>query len=164
MHGIGDHLRRQHVSFELILHRPAATASQRAESLHVPGRQVAKGVLVYASGRPVLLVMPATHRIEIDRLMEHFGSTDVVLAKEDDLVRVFFDCERGAVPALGSLYGIETIVDTSLGGSSEIVFDGNSRHESVRIRYRDFEAVEKPRKARFASWAQPRRSRSRRAG
>lgn len=164
---IADYLQSRRVHHQVLLHRPASCASQLARSLHVPGRTVAKGVLVASpDGRHWLAVLPATHRVDLERLRIALGVESLLLATPSDLVRIFPDCELGALPPFGRLYGIPTIVDSALAGVSEIVCEGNLRHESVRLRYRDFEALENPFKARFAVVVSPRqpRVRRRRAG
>ncbi len=163
---IPDYLRSRLVRFETMLHRPAPSATRLAESVHTPGRQVAKAVLVDAGGSFVLAVLPATHRIDLPRLADALGVARVGLASVDDLERVFADCETGALPPFGRLYGLTTIVDASLGGGSEIVFVANTRHECVRMRYRDFESIELPLRARFATAISPRQRKlsHRRAG
>ena len=148
---------RHRVRYEAVLHRPAPTASRRAHSVHVPGDQVAKSVLVRADDRFVLAVLPSTHRIDLDRLAAVLEVERVRLATEDELTRVFTDCERGAVPPFGRLYGLATVVDTSLAAWAEIVVEANLRHEDLRLRYRDFEAIEDPVRARFARPIAPRR-------
>jgi Ala-tRNA(Pro) deacylase len=164
--GIRDYLQSRHVRFQTLLHRPVPSATRFAQSVHVPGRSVAKAVLVHAGEGYVLTVLPATHRVDPDRLAEILGVSRVQIASEDEVERVFADCERGALPPFGRLYGLTTVVDASLAGVSEIVFLGNSRHEGVRMSYRDYEAVEGPIRARFAFAIAPRRRRSshRRAG
>src|SRR4051812_36984712 len=161
-----DYLESRHVWFETMLHPPAPYASKLAQTLHISGRFVAKGVLVRAEGRYVLAVLPATARIDLARLADVIGGRDVRIATEDEVEGVFGDCERGALPPFGRLYGLTTLVDTSLSGGSEIVFVGNTRHEGVRMRYRDYEAVEGPIRTRFALETSPRRPRppQRRAG
>jgi len=164
--GLREYLREHHVPFEVILHPPSPSATRFAQSLHVPGRSVAKGVLLRAGGAHLLAVLPSTHRIEIPRLAELLGLPDLSLASEDEVARIFFDCERGALPPFGRLYGLRTVVDASLASGSEIVLEGNWRHEGLRMRYRDFEAIEAPFRARFAIPIAPRRRRMshRRAG
>ena len=90
----------------------------------------------------------------------------VRLATEDELAGIFTDCERGVVPPFGRLYGLTTVVDTSLAAWAEIVVEANLRHEDLRLRYRDYEAIEEPLRARFARPIAPRRpaERGRRAG
>lgn len=160
---IRDYLRSRQIRFEMLLHPPAPSATRMAETVHVSGRHVAKGVLVKADDSFMLAVLPATHRIDLERLQTVLGVTNLRLATEDEVGEIFQDCERGALPPLGRLYGLATILDASLAGGSEIVFVGNSRHEGVRMRFRDYETLELPTRARFASLIAPRRT-QRRAG
>jgi Ala-tRNA(Pro) deacylase len=163
---IRDDLQGCHVWFETLLHRPAPSATMRARNVHVSGRCVAKAVLVEAEGEGVLAVLPATHRIDLARLAQALGVALVRIATEDEVAAVFHDCERGALPPFGRRYGLKTVVDVSLSGGCEFVFVANARHEGMRMRYRDYERIEAPTRARFASAAAPRRRRSshRRAG
>src|SRR5262249_11367670 len=115
-----------------------------------PGQHVAKAVLVGVDSGYALAVLPATHRINLDRLRDLLGSREIRIATEDELASVFFDCELGALPPFGRLYGLPRVVDASLSSGAEVVFEGNARHESVRMKYRDFEILESPTKARFA--------------
>lgn len=163
---IREFLHGRQVWFETLLHAPAPSASKLAQAVHVPGRSVAKAVLVKARDGFVLVVLPATSRIDLARLAQVLNSREVEIASEDDAERVFGDCERGALPPFGRLYGLNTVVDASLAGGAEIVFVGNTRHEGLRMRYRDYEALESPVRARFAQPTESRRPRTsrRRAG
>jgi Ala-tRNA(Pro) deacylase len=162
---IRDFLRNHLVRFEVLLHRPAPSAARMAETVHVPGRIVAKGVLVRTGESFVLAVLPATHRIDLDRLGGILGVEDARIATEPEVMVIFHDCERGALPPFGRLYGLSTIVDASLAGGAEIVFVANSRHEGVRMRFRDYETIESPMRGRFASMICPkRRNAERKAG
>lgn len=162
---IRDYLRSRLVRFEVLLHRPAPSAARMAETVHLPGRIVAKGVLVRAGGAYVLAVLPSTHRIDLDRLGTILGVAEPRIATEPEVMAIFNDCERGALPPFGRIYGLSTIVDSSLAGGSEIVFVGNSRHEGVRMRFRDYETLESPMRGRFASMiSPPHRAPHRRAG
>ncbi|MDB5352196.1 MAG: hypothetical protein JWN86_3443 [Planctomycetota bacterium] len=163
---IREYLRGRHVPHETLLHSPSPSAAHLAQSVHVTGARVAKSVLVRFGAGYVLAVLPATHRIDMARLGSALQATGLTLATEDEVEFVFLDCERGAVPPFGSLYHLTTVVDASLSGGNEIVIEGNTRHEGIRLRYRDFEAVENPIRARFADPIAPRRKRSshRRAG
>jgi Ala-tRNA(Pro) deacylase len=159
---IRDFLLSHSVRFEVLLHRPAPSAAHLAGSLHVPGRCVAKAVLVRAGGVHALAVLPATHRIDTARLAEVLGVDLVGIATGAEVEAVFADCEPGALPPFGRLYGLATIVDASLAGGAEVAFMGNTRHEGVRMRFKDYEAVESPLRARFASPIALRRPRSQR--
>jgi Ala-tRNA(Pro) deacylase len=153
---IRDFLQSRHVWFETLLHCPTSSASQRAKVVHVSGRRVAKGVLIKAASGDVLVVLPATHRVDLERLAGVLGEKELRIATEDEVEHVFADCERGALPPFGRLYGLRTVVDVSLGGNSEFVFLANARHEGMRMRYRDYEALETPIRARIAMTAPPR--------
>ena len=153
------YLNERQVPFVRLLHPPAPSATRLARSLHVPGRCVAKGVLLKADGAFVLAVLPATHRIELPRLAAVLDAGALTLATEDEVGRVFHDCERGALPPFGRLYGLRSVIDASLAGGDEIVLEGRFRHEGLRMRYRDYESLEAPIRARFASATTPRRRR-----
>ena len=148
---IRDFLQARGVRFEILLHRPSPSAAHLAGSVHVPGRSVAKSVLVRAGDSFALAVLPATHRIDLQRLAEVLEVEDLRIATESEVEAVFDDCETGALPPFGRLYGLTTVLDASVSAGAEIVFVGNTRHEGVRMRFKDYERVEAPVKARFAS-------------
>lgn len=163
---IREFLQGRKVSFQWLLHRPVPGASRFAQSLHVPGRQVAKGVLVRAGDAFVLAVLPSTTRVDLARLSQVLGGCPVRLASEAEVESVFTDCERGAIPPFGRLYGLTTVVDARLAEGADLVCLGNQRHEALRLSFRDFEALVEPVRAHFATEIAPRHERapSRRAG
>ena len=138
------------VAFERLHHRPAYSANRVAQALHVPGKEVAKTVLLRTGHGYVLAVLPATHRVDLERARQDLGEDQIGLATEGEMERLFPDCERGALPPFGSLYQLPTVVDESLAEDEEIVFDGSNHEEAIRMKYRDFEAVEHPRMGHFA--------------
>jgi Ala-tRNA(Pro) deacylase len=146
-----DYLRSHGVWFETLLHRPASSSAKLAGSVHVPGRAVGKAVLVKAGPSFVVVVLPSTSWIDLARLSEVLGSpvSDVRLATPDELFDTFNDCEPGVVPPFGRLYGLTTLVDSGLTESGEIVLGANTRHEGLRMRFRDFQALEQPLRASF---------------
>lgn len=147
---IKEFLIRQGVFFELLPHPPTYDAQHLAHALHVSGRQVAKTVLLRDGDRYLVAVLPATHVIDFERLRQVAGLRRPELAPESALEEVCPDCELGALPALGSLYGARTIVDASLADGERIVFEANTHDEAVRLGYRDFAALERPVVAAFA--------------
>ena len=147
---IRSYLQSRSVEFDFLLHRPTHSATHLAGSLHVPGRSVAKGVLIRAGDRYVLAVLPATHRVEMARLADVLGVSECRIASEAEAEQVFSDCEPGALPPFGRLYGLMTVVDLSLALGSDITFVANMRHEGVRMRFTDYEAIEAPMEARFS--------------
>ncbi|MBX6315516.1 MAG: YbaK/EbsC family protein [Isosphaeraceae bacterium] len=156
---IQEYLQSRSVPFESFLQRPAPSATRRAQSVHVPGGRVAKGVLARSGEVYVLAVLPATHRVDLGRLGDVLGLEGLKLATEDEVTAIFRDCERGALPPFGRLYGLTTVVDASLATAGEIVFEGNLRHEGLRMRFRDYEAIEDPVVAQFAVPIAPKRQR-----
>jgi Ala-tRNA(Pro) deacylase len=169
-----DYLRSRGVWCEALLHRPASSSTKRAESVHVPGRRVAKAVLVRAGESFVLAVLPSTARIDLVRLSGALGEavSRVRLATLDELCEVFPNCEPGVVPPFGRLYGLKTLVDSALADSSEIIVGANTRHEGLRMLFSDFQKLEEPVAASFTRPFVPeleqrkaaRRQRKRRAG
>jgi Ala-tRNA(Pro) deacylase len=146
-----DFLRSRRVWFERLLHIPASSATKLARSVHVPGREVAKTVLVKAGDGLILVVLPATSRIDLDRLGTALGidPTRIRLATPEEIMATFHDCEPGTIPPFGRLYGLRTVVDASLAAVGLIVFGTNTRHEGMRMRFRDYEALEAPLRADF---------------
>jgi Ala-tRNA(Pro) deacylase len=171
---VNDFLRSSGVWFETLLYRPASSSTKRAKSIGVPGRAVAKAVLVETCGSFVVTVLPSIALIDLARVADVLGASadQVRLATSAELLQIFSDCEPGVVPPFGRLYGLTTLVDSCLAESSEIVVAANTRHEGMRIRFDDFQALEHPVNASFtrplsAKSVQPmpgRRRRNRRAG
>ena len=150
---LDEFLNERQVPFQRLHHAPAYTANRVAQALHVPGREMAKSVLVRTAQGYVLTVLPATHRVDLDRLRQDLHEGDIDLASEAEMERIFPDCERGAMPPFGSLYDLPTLVDESLAEDDQIVFEGQDHEEAIRMSYRDFEAVEHPRMGHFACQA-----------
>jgi Ala-tRNA(Pro) deacylase len=147
-----DFLRSRDVWFEALLHHPASSSAKRARSIHVPGRRVAKAVLVKAGDSFVLAVLPSTSRIDLSLLSQVLGSpaSEVRLATPEELLGTFPDCEPGVVPPFGRLYGLRTLVEAGLADGSDIIVGANTRHEGLWMHFRDFQALEEPVRASFA--------------
>lgn len=145
-----DYLNRQRVPFEFLHHPPAFTAPRRAEYLRLPGDQVAKAVLLHARDSFLLAVLPSTRQLDADRLARTLGST-VRLATSDELAERFPNCECGRVPAFGSLYGLEVLLEETIPADSWLVFEGQTCVEAIRMRCRDYEWLESPRRLALAA-------------
>ena len=139
------------VKYVTIRHSPAFTAQEVAASAHVPGRELAKTVMVFIDGRMAMAVLPASHQVELDLLKEVTGAVTVELAREDDFIRLFPDCEVGAMPPFGNLYGMETFVADKLTDDEEIVFNAGNHTELIRLAYADFERLVEPKVLTFAA-------------
>ena len=130
--------------FEVIEHPSTYTASHMAQAVHVAGDLVAKTVVAKADDQYVLLILPATCRVDLDSAREALGAECLELAEEREFARLFPDCELGAVPPFGSQFGMKSIVDTALTEADQIVFEGNTLREAIRMSYRDFAELEHP--------------------
>jgi Ala-tRNA(Pro) deacylase len=146
---IGDYLIEQRINFERLLHAPAYSAHKRAKYLRVPGKQVAKSVLLVGPDGYLLAVLPATHHVDTKALAEQLGGP-VRLANGREVAEMFGDCEWGVVPAFGTRYGIATVLDEAIEPDTLIVLETHTQFEAVRLSCRDFERLEKPRRLRFA--------------
>jgi Ala-tRNA(Pro) deacylase len=118
--------------YEVVEHRPAPSAGRSAEAAHVPGNSLAKAVVLEHQGQHLLAALPATRRLQLGRLHHELGA-HVGLATEDELGSLFPDCERGAVPALGAAYGIETLLDDSLAEQDDIFIEGGDHVSLVHL-------------------------------
>lgn len=142
-------LAEQQVAFEALAHPPAYTAQKRAKYLHVSGSQVAKCVLLRDATGFWLAVLPATHQVDTARLALELGGP-IRLATDSEMAAIFQDCEWGAAPPFGTLYGVRTLLDDSLSPDALLVVEGHTHFEAIRLLCRDFERLEKPRRLRFA--------------
>jgi Ala-tRNA(Pro) deacylase len=148
----------QQVRFERVMHPPSFTAQRLAKHLRVSGRQVAKSVLLAVGGSYFLAVLPAAMRVDLAAVSKHLGIL-VRLAGEHEVVRLFNDCEWGAVTPFGHLYGLTTLLDASIAPESVIAFEAGRHVEAIRMTCRDFERLEHPRRFPFARAADRRRPR-----
>jgi Ala-tRNA(Pro) deacylase len=139
----------QRVAFETLVHPPAFTAQKRAKYLHVPGRQLAKCVLLAGGRGFVLAVLPAIRQVDTEAVGRALGD-QFRLANDAEIAGVFRDCEWGALAPFGTLYGVPTILDDSLAADSGIVFAAHGHALAIRMRCGDFERLEKPRRFAFS--------------
>jgi Ala-tRNA(Pro) deacylase len=142
------------VWFEMIVHRPTFTARATVRAMHASPVEVAKSVLIKV-GEYVVAVVPADSQVDLAALRRLLEASDAALVHESELTKHFPDCEEGAVPPFGSLYGMRTIVDESLTREPEIIFCGNKHREAFRMRYQDFEEIEAPQIASIARVREP---------
>ncbi|MCA9145960.1 MAG: YbaK/EbsC family protein [Planctomycetales bacterium] len=149
---VQEFLSVRRVAYDAITHRDTYDAQRLAQTLHVPGQNVAKTVLLRVDGGYTYLVsvLPATKTIDFARLSTALGGSHVELASEVEIIQHCPDCELGTLPPFGSQYGMKTIVERSLTADEEIVFEGNNHREAIRMRYEDFRDIEQPLVARFA--------------
>lgn len=145
-----EYLDERKIRYVTISHSPAYTAQEVAQSAHIPGTQMAKTVMVTVDGTLAMAVLPACQRVDVRELQEITGSDGVTLAHEEEFKDYFPDCEAGAMPPFGNLYDMSVYVSPDLAVEPEIVFNAGSHTELVRMRWRDYYNLVKPRVAEFA--------------
>jgi Ala-tRNA(Pro) deacylase len=124
--------------------RAAYTGQQLAAVAHVPGDQLAKVVLVVADERLAMLALPASRQVDPDGARALLGARSVRLATEPELAAAFPDCEVGAMPPFGGLYGLPLYLDPALGRSGSVVFAAGTHRDTVRMGFRDFAGLARP--------------------
>ena len=143
-------LRQESVPFQVQHHPLAYTAQQLAAAEHVPGKMIAKVVMVYADGQPAMLVMPAPAHVNLMRAAVALKVREVRLAREEEFAREFPDCEVGAMPPFGNLYGVPVWIDRSLAKDDTIIFPAGTHTDTIQIAFSDFERIVKPQVGEFA--------------
>jgi Ala-tRNA(Pro) deacylase len=145
-----EYLDEHKIKYQVLTHSLAYTAQEVAALQHVPGKQMAKVVIVKKdNGVPIMLVIPASHQVDFGRLRQVLG--EHVELEQEQRFRTFFPgCEVGAEPPFGNLFNLDTFVDASLAEDEEIVFNSGSHWQTIRMRYDDYERLVRPRVARFA--------------
>ncbi len=139
------------VKYVTIRHSPSYTAQEIAASAHIPGKELAKTVMVKLDGKMAMAVLPASQRVDFDMLKQAAGVGKVELATEDEFREMFPGCELGAMPPFGNLYGMEVYVADGLAEDEEIAFNAGSHTELIKLAYKDFERLAQPRVIEFAA-------------
>ena len=145
-------LRASKVKYTIMKHPVVYTAQEIAAAQHVPGRQLAKCVLVLTDRGPFLAVLPATHLIDMKKLRAVVRAKRLTIAKESDIKATFPDVEVGAMSPFGGLYQVPVAVDRLLASADEIVFNAGSHTETIKMRYQDVVTLVKP---AFGAFGQP---------
>jgi Ala-tRNA(Pro) deacylase len=137
------------VLYTRISHSLAYTSQGIAALAHIPGRELAKTVVVKIDGKMAMAVLPASAHIDLIQMRAAVGANAVELATEAEFKDRFPDCETGAMPPFGNLYELPVFVDDSLTRDKEIVFNACSHRELIRMAYADFETLVKPKVLSF---------------
>ena len=139
-----DFLDSHQVKYVSISHSPAFTAQEIAAAAHIPGKELAKAVIIKVDGRMAMAVLPAPYKIDFVLLEETLGAQRIELATEQEFANMIPGCEIGAIPPFGNLYGMETYVADTLSEDEWIVFNAGSHSELIKISYEDFVRLAKP--------------------
>ncbi len=144
-----DYLESQKVQYESVAHYETYTSQETAQSARVPGQELAKTVIVKIGGKMAMAVLPASRKIDFTLLKAAVGNAE--LAAEQEFESIFPDCEVGAMPPFGNLYGMDVYVDEGLAQDENIAFNACSHIELIKLSYADFSRLVKPRVIRIAS-------------
>jgi Ala-tRNA(Pro) deacylase len=143
-HRIKAYLRHHRVEFDAQHHPLAYTAQDVAASEHLPSQQMAKVVMVVADGKLMMLVLPVSRRVDEERAAVALDAKVVRLAREEEFVSTFADCDVGAMPPFGNLYGVPVYVDDELLEDEAITFQAGTHTWTITLKYTDFERLVGP--------------------
>jgi Ala-tRNA(Pro) deacylase len=120
------------VTYEVITHEPTDSSTRTAQSCHISGDRLAKGIVLRHDGGYLLAVLPASHHIRLGELRTQVGR-DVALADEKEIDRLFADCAHGAVPPVGECYGLDVIVDDSICQQPDVYLEGGDHATLIHL-------------------------------
>ncbi len=140
-----------HVKYTSIVHSPAYTAQEVAQSAHIKGHSMAKVVIVKLDGVMAMAVLPADTKVVLQDLRELTGHQKVQFATEEEFKSRFPDCEPGAMPPFGNLYSMDVYVAESLTRNELISFNAGSHMEVIQLAYADYERLAHPKVLSFST-------------
>jgi len=138
------------VKYISIQHSSAYTAQEIAAIAHIPGKDLAKTVIIKIDGKMAMAVLPASYKVSFDNLKNLLGAKEVRLAYEQEFIDKFPDCEVGAMPPFGNIYGMDVFVAESLAEDEEIAFNACNHTELIKMNFIDFEKLVKPKRIKFS--------------
>ncbi len=146
-----EFLDQEKIKYVSIVHSPAYTAQEVAASAHIPGKELAKTVIVELDGEMAMAVLPANRKIVLQDLREVTGCDQVKFASEEEFRQRFPGCETGAMPPFGNLYGMEVYLAEALTRQENLAFNAGSHTEVMRMSFRDFDRLVRPRVMSFTT-------------
>ncbi len=150
MRRLKEMLDEARVSYEVYNHALAYTAQEIAAKQHVSGNELAKVVMLKVDGALIMSVLMGTQKVSLSTVKQSLGANEVRLATEDEFISRFPDCEIGAMPPFGNLFGLPVYVDPALEQDEFIFFNAGNHVQTIRLRYKDFERIVQPRVVRLA--------------
>lgn len=137
------------VIYEHRQHEPVYTAQEVAAAEHVPGKEMAKTVILTDGEAFVMAVLPATRKVDLERARQVVGNPNLRLAEESEFAELFPGCELGAMAPFGNLYDVPVIVDQTLREDERVTFEAGTHVDTIRMAYTDFERLAEPAVADF---------------
>ncbi len=150
-----DFLDKNNIKYVTMKHSTAYTAQEIAASAHIPGKELAKTVMVRIDGKMAMAVLPASYKVDFDQLKKAAGANSVTLASEQEFKDMFPECEVGGMPPFGNLWGMEVYMAKTLAEDEEIAFNAGSHTELIRLAYADFETLVEPKVLKYSLQQEP---------
>ena len=141
---IKEFLDANNVKYLCIRHSRAFTAQEIAAAAHIPGKEMAKTVILVVDGKTAMAVLPASHKIDFEKFKKETGSSRVALPSEPKFIDQFPGCEAGAMPPFGNIYDVDVYVSTALAEDEQIAFNACSHSEVIQMFYSDYQRLVKP--------------------
>jgi len=145
-----EFLDQNKIRYVTVKHSVAYTAQEIAASAHIKGQELAKTVLIKVDGKMAMCVLPASYKIDFDLLKETLGGKNIRLANEVEFKDKFPECDVGAMPPFGNLYGMDVYVEEILAKDEEIAFNACSHVELLQMSFKDYGRLVKPRLMKFS--------------
>jgi Ala-tRNA(Pro) deacylase len=145
-----EFLNSQNIPYMTISHTVAYTAKEIAALTHISNKELAKTLIVKVDGTMAMAVLPASYDVDLFALRAAIGAKSATLAKESEFKDRFPECDIGAMPPFGNLYGMAVYVDESLTKDKDIAFNAGTHEELLQVSYADFARLVKPTVFRFA--------------
>jgi Ala-tRNA(Pro) deacylase len=146
-----EFLDNMNVKYVTINHALAYSTQQTAATTHIRGKELAKTVMIKIDGKMAMAVLPATFKVDLDLVKKASGAKTIELATEAEFKNMFADCDVGAMPPFGNLYGMEVFAEEQLAEDQEIAFNAGTHMELIKMAYKDFERLVKPKLGRFTT-------------
>jgi Ala-tRNA(Pro) deacylase len=143
------HLEKTHTNYSLVSHPPARSSQYAASLLHISGKEIAKSVVLRAGEQMLIAVLPASYHINLKTLSSLVGAP-TQLPGEQECYKLFPDCQPGAVPPFGEIYGLPVYLDSSMAEDREVIFCAGTLSEGIRMTCTDFVRLVKPKICSFA--------------
>jgi Ala-tRNA(Pro) deacylase len=145
-----EFLDQKKIKYITITHSPAYTAQEIAAMAHIPGKELAKTVMVKIDNEMGMAVLPANHKVDFDMLKEITEAEFVLLATENEFKSMFPECDPGAMPPFGNLYNMPVYVSEALTKDEEIAFSAGSHTELLKMSYKDYVRLVNPKVMEFS--------------
>jgi Ala-tRNA(Pro) deacylase len=139
-----EFLDQNNVRYVTLNHSRAYTAQEVAAAAHVPGKELAKPVMVKLDGKMAMAVVPASYQVDLAALARVAGAERAELATEEEFKDLFPGSEVGAMPPFGNLWGLPVHMSRALAGDEDIAFQAGTHTQLLRMRYQDYERLVKP--------------------